>query len=99
MSRRTKDAKTLTNVWGKLEQAAAANSFTVWSGVDAEKLTRMILAVTRCGSAVLIGTTSDGGAGTILIFADGQKKRLYGADEAALDSALDVIIEWADDRA
>lgn len=99
MSRRTKDANDLVTMWGKLETQAAGTDLCVWSGVDAEKMMGMIVAITRAGSAVLLGTTSDGGAGTILIFADGQKKRLYGADERALENALDIITEWARDRA
>lgn len=99
MSRRKKEMAEVEALWGKLETAPSAMAMSPWHGVDSEKLMSMVIALTRNGDACLLGVTSDGGAGTILLFAGGQKKRLYGADENAINDTLDMITEWATDKA
>lgn len=99
MSRRKKDLEQAGAIWGKLETAPSMTAMSPWHGVDSEKLMSMVVALTRNGDACLLGVTSDGGAGTILLFAGGQKKRLYGADENAINDTLDMITEWAGSKA
>lgn len=68
---------------------------SVWTGTDAKLLLMCVEALTERGDALIIGVTSDGGAGMLTVLSKGQKRRFYEHDSDALNGLLSVIHEWA----
>jgi hypothetical protein len=64
----------------------------MWSGVDAESIRDFIACITEAGAACLFGTTSDGGAMSVLIMHNDAKHRLYETDS---DVMTQMLSSWA----
>lgn len=95
MTRRSTEDTKSTNALDALGGKTRVTAISIWTGADETKIAAMVNAVTALGDAVLLGTTSDGGAATLLVFHEGQKKRLYASSDDELNSTLDLISEWA----
>lgn len=67
-----------------------------WQGVAVDGLMGAVCAVTARGDAVLLGTTSDGGAMSVLILSRGAKRRFYESEIEKMDDLLSEITKWAE---
>lgn len=74
----------------------AREGSTPWQGVDPEALYRCVCSVSARGDALLLGTTSDGGAMTLLVMSGSDKKRFYEPDQAEMNLLLVAIADWAE---
>jgi hypothetical protein len=75
--------------------AEAAELEFHWSDVDEHQLARAIDMVTRCGHGMVIGRTSDGGAGSICILAGETRPRIYVKDAEDAARRMDEMCDWA----
>lgn len=64
-----------------------------WGSVDAEKLVRVVEAVTRDGSAIRFGYTRDGGAYAVGFYFDGQSETEYIPPSTDMDEWLQGVID------
>jgi len=62
-----------------------------WSEANAEKLRLAVDAVSRCGAAIMLGRTSDGGALSICILDGDSKIKEYPHTAEELAETLDAI--------
>lgn len=67
----------------------------LWSGVDAEKLQAVVVAVIARGDALVLGGTQDGGAMALTVLSQGARRRFFEHDTAEIEAVMDDIIEWA----
>ena len=66
-----------------------------WSDVDEHLLARSIDMITRCGHGMVIGRTSDGGAGSICILAGDTRPRIYVKDAEDAVRRMEEMCDWA----
>jgi hypothetical protein len=66
-----------------------------WADCSAEDLLDAVAAVTEDGAALLLSTTSDGGALSIHVLTGHGTHKLYPATQAELNAALMMITEIA----
>lgn len=97
MSRRAADSadegrSSLASI-GRTQQPEGASP---WTGVDERSLYNCVSSVTARGDALLLGTTSDGGAMTLQVFSGKDRRRFYENDPAAMTALLHDIQEWAE---
>lgn len=80
--------------WEALNARTRRGGIT-WADAGAEDLRDMVAAVTADGSAVLLATTSDGGALVIQVLNGKGRHKLYPADDAELAEALSLVTRVA----
>lgn len=67
----------------------------LWSRIDTALLHDMVTAVTGGGSAIVIGLSSDGGAMSLTLLSNGEKRRFWAHAAPEMDDLLTTVIEWA----
>lgn len=68
-----------------------------WDVADASLVYRLVVAVSRCGGAVLFGATRDQGAWALRFNHDeipGRGKTIYEGDEDLLNQVLEYWVDW-----
>lgn len=82
-----------TNNKQRLEAFAAARNGNAadWSGCQAQSIQDVVTGVTELGGAVTIGLSKDGGAHSMTLLLDGQRKTLWFNADADLDAELSEV--------
>lgn len=70
-------------MYGALKQSTRTGDFT-WACLDAQLLRDAICAVTARGDALMLGITSDGGAGVLTVLTGKERVKVY------VDGAVDA---------
>ncbi len=64
-----------------------------WLGCDPGRLQAVVHGITALGGAVTFGTSMDGGAYSVSLMLEGDRKTLWFNGEAELDDELQAIVE------
>lgn len=83
------------NKWEALRAQHSTRNFS-WADAGAEDLRDMVAAVVADGSAVLLASTSDGGALVIQILNGKGRHKLYPTDELELAEAISLVRRTAE---
>lgn len=91
----TTDLRTVVkNKWDSLGSLESRGGLT-WKDADANLLRGAVAAVTGDGAALLLTTTSDGGALCLQVWTEAARHKLYPATATELTEALQLLIETA----
>ena len=83
----------------KRKQRVAANSgIADWASASPSLLQRAVTAVARCGGALRLGYSRDGGVYSIGVYYNGESETDYVRESEGIDGYLTSLIEDFGDR-
>lgn len=83
--------ETLASLFGGTQDAPVAS----WAWAHPDDLVAAITAWTSRGAAIVLGTTSDGGALAVTLLENGERHKLYAASRDELERLLAQIRDVA----
>lgn len=96
MSRSHQQSSQGTTTSGLWRDPSLTGEGLTWGDANPDLVGRAIESVTEAGHAVIFGRTQDGTALSITVLAGDDRSRLYPHTREGVDSALQLLAEWAE---